>query len=340
LPFDQKGNLDPSQWPPKGVPDRNLDPTQTTPPTLPFDQKGNLDPSQWPPKGVPDRNLIRKIESTRPDRVLGRFLLDTVTGLLGEATAGTATSGADAERIRREFPAVGYGEQALNWALALFPVEKVLGYTFKGVRSLLAPEAKGSITTAEKRFLKDLDESLSKTFDESFKATEDSADKAAAPHLARGNFGEKIAADTLVSEGHCIVSYKPSISGTNQGGIDIVTIKDGVVYFVDNKALTRSGNVSSVTALTTNFAKNKEAVLNEVRALLKTNISQDEKQILEQTIKSIESGNYKRVVTNANLVPDTKLVGNKLIEPFLTGISSKLQSQGIEFKDVFAKQTH
>ena len=51
-------------------------------------------------------------------------------------------------------------------------------------------------------------------------------------------------------------SPKPIILGTNQGGIDFVTIRNGVVHLVDNKALTRSGNVASVSSLTTNFPKN------------------------------------------------------------------------------------
>jgi RHS repeat-associated protein len=287
---------------------------------LGFDpQSGELDIRYFPPPAIHNREDIEKIRSTSPERVLGRFALSTIAGLLGEGTASGPASAQVAERDRRLYPGVGYGEQALNIALAMLPVEKILGYAFKGVRSLLATEAKGAATTAEKAFLTEISED--------FKAIGTSADKSVAANLARGNFGERMATDTLASEGHRIVSYKPNISGTNQPGIDMVTIKDGVVYFVDNKALTRSGNVSSVSALTTNFAKNKDAVLKEIRALLGTNISQEERQVLEQSVESIVSGNYKKVVTNANLTHGEK---------FLTGVTEELKSKGIDFKDVYA----
>src|SRR5207249_3020292 len=44
--------------------------------------------------------------------------------------------------------------------------------------------------------------------------------------LARGNLGEKLATDALAKDGHTILDYKPDIAGTNQGGIDIVTMKE------------------------------------------------------------------------------------------------------------------
>lgn len=293
-------------------------PKDSNPGKLPFNpDTGELDKRYFPPPATHNREDIRRIQSTSPERVLGRFLLDTVTGLIGEGTASAPGSAHVAEEDRRKHPSVGYGEQAFNIALFMLPVEKILGYAFKGVRSLLATEAKGAATTAEKAFLTEISED--------FKVIGTSADKPVAAHLARGNFGERMATDVLASEGHRIVSYKPKISGTNQPGIDMVTIKDGIVYFVDNKALTRSGNVSSVSALTTNFAKNKDAVLKEIRALLGTNISQGERQVLEQTVTGIESGNFKKVVTNANLTHGDKV---------LTGVTDKLKSLGIEFKDV------
>ena len=73
--------------------------------------------------------------------------------------------------------------------------------------------------------------------------------------LARGNLGERAATEALARDGHQILHYKPEITGTNQGGIDMVTMRNGIVYLVDNKALSKGGNVSSVSALTTNFTR-------------------------------------------------------------------------------------
>ena len=48
-------------------------------------------------------------------------------------------------------------------------------------------------------------------------------------------------------------------------------------------------------------------------------------QVVE-AITAIEKGNFKRVVTNANIARDDKL---------LTGVTQKLADEGIEFYDVF-----
>ena len=44
-----------------------------------------------------------------------------------------------------------------------------------------------------------------------------------------------MAADALANDGHTLLCYKPSILGTNQGGIDIVTMRNGVVNFIDRQ---------------------------------------------------------------------------------------------------------
>jgi hypothetical protein len=105
----------------------------------------------------------------------------------------------------------------------------------------------------------------------------------------------------------------------------MVTMKGQKVFFVDNKALTRAGNVSSVSALTTNFEKNKAAVLRELKAALAGAGSAEERTVLRQAVGAIEQGRYVRVVTNANVAPEGKT---------LSGLSSRLGSQGIEFIDV------
>jgi len=108
----------------------------------------------------------------------------------------------------------------------------------------------------------------------------------------------------------------------------MVTMKDGIVYLVDNKALTRNGNVSSVSALTTNFAKNKDVVLNELNGALAKAVSKEEKDVLQSAVTAIEKGNYKKVVTNANLTKD---------DAILSGVSQTLKDDGFEFIDVFKR---
>jgi Holliday junction resolvase-like predicted endonuclease len=150
-----------------------------------------------------------------------------------------------------------------------------------------------------------------------------------AQNLARGNLGERLAADALHADGHTILSYKPDIAGTNQGGIDIVTLKNNKVYFIDNKALTRAGNVSNVSALTTNFDKNMATVRTDFsRFAADTTRSAAERDLFQNAVRSIDSGSYIRAVTNANVAPDTKI---------LSGVSQQLKNQGIEFINVMRK---
>ena len=144
--------------------------------------------------------------------------------------------------------------------------------------------------------------------------------------LVRGNLGERLGTEALASMGHTVLMYKPSILGTNQGGIDMVTRHNGVLHFVDNKALTRSGNVSSVSALTTNFAQNLAQTRAEF-AQIATDPARPpaERAIYQQAVNDIDSGNYVRVVTNANVSRDNQVP---------TGVTSNLTSQGIGFINV------
>ena len=145
--------------------------------------------------------------------------------------------------------------------------------------------------------------------------------------LARGNLGERLATDALVADGHTIIFFKPDIQGTNQGGIDIVTLRDGQVFFVDNKALTRSGNVSSVSALTTNLGQNVQAVRADLRtSLARSDLSQAERQVFQEALSAIDAGRVRCAVTNANLTRDDRV---------LSGVTEGLEGQGIEFIDVF-----
>ena len=68
-------------------------------------------------------------------------------------------------------------------------------------------------------------------------------------NLGKGLAGEKLAADALARAGHTIVDMKPELKGANQPGFDMLTMKDGIVYFVDNKAHQTSGLIRHVSAL-------------------------------------------------------------------------------------------
>lgn len=165
-----------------------------------------------------------------------------------------------------------------------------------------------------------------KALDDTFKGGKGEGAYETTTRLKRGNLGERLATDALAADGHKVLSFKPDIRGTNQGGIDMLTMKDGVVYFLDNKALTRTGNISSVSALTTNFAKNKASALQSLKTALAAAPTKAERDVLQGAIDTIEAGNFKKVVTNANLTRG---------DAILSGVTDKLKKEGIEFIDVF-----
>lgn len=164
-------------------------------------------------------------------------------------------------------------------------------------------------------------------FDETFSGGLDEGEFHTSEHLKRGNLGEKLGTEWLAAQGHKILSFKPSILGTNQGGIDMVTLKDGMVHFIDNKALSRAGNVSSVSALTTNLGKNKAAVLAEFRSALAESTLKEQQEVLQAAITAIESGNYKLVVMSANVL--------KKDGKALSGVTDRLKALDVDFIDVF-----
>lgn len=134
-----------------------------------------------------------------------------------------------------------------------------------------------------------------------------STDYQTTERLKQGLVGERLAAEGLAQQGHKILSYKPDIKGTNQGGIDIVTIKEGQVYFIDNKAYTTGRNVAAVSALDKNFAQN----VAEVRAqfaqyAVDPNRSEAERNLYQQAVDAIDGGNYQKAVTTAGIAPDGK----------------------------------
>jgi len=146
-------------------------------------------------------------------------------------------------------------------------------------------------------------------------------------NLAKGNFGERMAADALARDGHQILYFKPSILGTNQGGIDICSYKDGRVYLIDNKAFTSQGNISSVSSLTTNLAKNIARAERDLAAMA-ADVTRPaaERQIIRQALTALQQDQYFRVVTNAALTKNADIK---------TGVTQALARQGIQFIDVF-----
>lgn len=145
-------------------------------------------------------------------------------------------------------------------------------------------------------------------------------------NLAKGNLGERMAAESLATDGHTILLYKPDIRGTNQGGIDLLTLKDGKVYFFDNKAYSAPKNIGEVTALRRNFTKNRSTVLAQLELMRnQAHRSPEEIATISQAIDAINSGNFEKVVTNAALV-DTDVVPRD--------ISGKLKREGILFIDL------
>lgn len=189
----------------------------------------------------------------------------------------------------------------------------------RGAEAPTAPTGGAPLSAADQQ----IEDALNATFSG---GTGTAAPYATTQRLIRGNLGERLATDALAARGHSVLMYKPDIAGTNQGGIDMVTIHNGVVFLVDNKALTRSGNVSSVSALTTNFTQNLATVRNQIAAMAAdATRSAGERQLMQQALDALNSGNFVRAVTNANVAPDNQI---------LSGITQQLQSLGLRFIDV------
>jgi Holliday junction resolvase-like predicted endonuclease len=148
---------------------------------------------------------------------------------------------------------------------------------------------------------------VDRAFDASIGGSGVSAEYQTTEALKQGLAGERLAAESLAQQGHQILDYKPDIKGTNQGGIDIVTIKDGTVYFVDNKAYGTGRNVGSVSALEKNFDKNVKAVLEKFEKFAKDPArTQPERDLYKTAVEAIHNKNYLKAVTTAAVVPDGK----------------------------------
>ena len=102
------------------------------------------------------------------------------------------------------------------------------------------------------------------------------------------------------------------------------------MYLVDNKAYRREGNLYSASALTTNFERNFKSTKVELQAMAQDAArGQEERDIAQRALDLIDSGNYQRLVTNANLA--------SIDNPGLSGVSRKMEEQGVEFRDLMPK---
>jgi WXG100 family type VII secretion target len=161
---------------------------------------------------------------------------------------------------------------------------------------------------------------------DAYKRGASAGDVVPSSRLTRGLLGEKLATEALAADGHKVISWKPDLSGTNRPGFDIITVRDDYLYAIDNKALTRAGNVSEVSSLTRNFDNNLASARQEIQAALDGATLPEQRQVLTEAIQALDAGRVRRVVTNANWTPDDKI---------LTGVTEGLEREGIEFIDVF-----
>jgi hypothetical protein len=204
--------------------------------------------------------------------------------------------------------------------------------TKKGTGELLEEASQETTEKIGKEASEDLDdEALSKADDaaleDDFNGGLDEGEYATTENLRKGNLGENLATWALAAKGYRVIKFKPSILQTSLKGIDAVMLKDGVVHFIDNKALRKEGKVYKVPALTTNFAKNKKDMLAALEKDLVDATTDEQREVLQATLDAIKNDKYKLVVTNAAVGPDDELI--------LAGVAEKLKGQGIEFVDVF-----
>lgn len=147
------------------------------------------------------------------------------------------------------------------------------------------------------------------------------------PQLMRGNLGERLATEALAAMGHQILGYKPDISGTSRPGIDIVTLHNGQVWLIDNKAYSRGGTIRGASALTRNFRRNLAQVRGQLASMaFDPQRPPGEHRMLQQALQHLNTGHYVRAVTNANVSRQNKIP---------VGLHPSLQRKGVVFLDIF-----
>jgi hypothetical protein len=155
-----------------------------------------------------------------------------------------------------------------------------------------------------------------------------------APH-ARGYAGEQGSAFQLyrVEDGWVVVRGPSGAGGhgvTTRGEDGLFyNMRSGALHIVDNKALQRSGNVSSATAITRNLLTNLRSARDEVAAMDPRIFNQRNKVLvlLRRTIRALESG--EPLPGRVSLIV-TNFYGRS------TGVTERLRRQGVRFVDVNA----
>lgn len=142
--------------------------------------------------------------------------------------------------------------------------------------------------------------------------------------LKQGLFGERLATEALAADGHKILMCKREITGTNQPGFDIVTLKDGVVWLIDNKAFTTGRNISSVSALTTNYEANVADALTELKEHAAATAGDPQLKFIHdaysEAVEHLENGECQKATTSFALAPDGK---------HTTGVTGRIGGQDI-----------
>jgi len=146
------------------------------------------------------------------------------------------------------------------------------------------------------------------------------------PDMIRAAVGERLAAQALAARGHAVLFFRLAVDKANEHGFDIVTMKNGKVYFIDNKAFTVGGKVYAASALTSTFAKHLRKMVTKFLEFAEDpERTQPERELYGEAVHAIRSDNYTRAVTNANITSDDRI---------LTGLDPRLQGRPIEFLDL------
>jgi hypothetical protein len=179
---------------------------------------------------------------------------------------------------------------------------------------------------------------------------------------AQGFIGERIAAETLVSRGHTLLSDLPAHPSdtVHPGGFDIVTIKDGWVHVIDNKAYDVRQGASREELREVSAFSPRRYQLNlhgdPDRTQPVTDVKDGLKPFLQQKLRSdpnnpaaatwraaldaIDNNRVVKAVTNARIYAPTREIRNEdgttRVEnrAILSSVSARLGAQGVQFIDV------
>lgn len=150
-------------------------------------------------------------------------------------------------------------------------------------------------------------------------------------NIIQGYLGELFAQHVLFSQGHDILLSNTRLAQTTQSGFDFVTMKDGELYVIDNKAESGSGNVSGATALTDNYQQNIVEARSELWALANdAEVPAATREKAKAAVAAIDRGEVRKAITAAHVGDPDEL---------RSGVTSTLESADIEFIDVLRTES-